>query len=167
MEKTEIKSPEQSLNRRELLKVLAAASGGLTAAAFLPARWLKPVIETGVLPAHAQATCCLEISYAYNADLVETNNMCFVEGLVNYQDCLGRMDTLDYVFHLEIEGFVIPNLIYDREGDGYAGTIEFHFSYPGVCVQTEDLPFQMWLVVDNCVSNIINGNDLLTPPNPD
>jgi len=58
------KSPElytendqvHDLNRRELLKVLAAAGGGLAAAAFLPGKWLKPVVEAGVLPAHAQAT---------------------------------------------------------------------------------------------------------------
>ncbi len=47
---------EQTLHRRDLLKVLAASGGALTAAALLPARWLKPAVDAGVLPAHAQST---------------------------------------------------------------------------------------------------------------
>ena len=56
-----LSSQEQNLSRRELLKVLAAGGGGLAAAAFLPGRWLKPVVEAGVLPAHAQATNTLKL----------------------------------------------------------------------------------------------------------
>lgn len=47
---------ETSLNRRELLKALAAGSGAMAACTILPAQWVKPVIEVGVLPAHAQAS---------------------------------------------------------------------------------------------------------------
>jgi len=46
----------QTLSRRELLKVLAAAGGAVGAAAFVPAKWSKPLVEAGVLPAHAQGT---------------------------------------------------------------------------------------------------------------
>jgi len=47
---------KQSITRRDLLKVLAAAGGGITAAAFLPAQWVKPIVNSGVLPVHAQAS---------------------------------------------------------------------------------------------------------------
>ncbi len=60
-------SQEHNLNRRELLKILAAAGGGLAAAVFLPGKWLKPVVEAGVLPAHAQATDTLRITQLYVA----------------------------------------------------------------------------------------------------
>jgi hypothetical protein len=51
------KTPEEAvLSRRELLKALAAAGGALGAAAFLPGKWTKPLVEAGVLPAHAQGT---------------------------------------------------------------------------------------------------------------
>ena len=48
--------PSQKMSRRQALKVLLATTGGLTAAAFLPAKWLKPIVSAGVLPAHARAS---------------------------------------------------------------------------------------------------------------
>ena len=46
----------QTLSRRELLKALAAGGGALAAAAFLPEKWSSPLVNAGVLPAHAQGT---------------------------------------------------------------------------------------------------------------
>jgi len=53
----------KKLNRREVLKTLAAGSGALAAAAFLPSKWSKPVIQAGVLPAHAQASCNITLEF--------------------------------------------------------------------------------------------------------
>ncbi len=47
---------QQKLSRREVLKTIIAGSGALAATAFLPSRWIKPVVEAGVLPAHAQSS---------------------------------------------------------------------------------------------------------------
>jgi hypothetical protein len=47
---------QQELSRREVLKALAAIGGAAAASALLPERWVKPVVEAGVLPAHAQST---------------------------------------------------------------------------------------------------------------
>ncbi len=58
MEKTQNASVDsQNINRREIIKVLAASGGALAAAAFLPGKWTRPAVGSGVLPAHAQATC--------------------------------------------------------------------------------------------------------------
>jgi hypothetical protein len=46
----------ESFSRRQLLKLLIAAGGGVTAAAFFPGKWTKPVVKMGVLPVHAQST---------------------------------------------------------------------------------------------------------------
>jgi len=59
------------LTRRQALKYILAASGGLTAAAFLPAKWLKPVVSAGVLPVHARASVapahdCVSYLIAFN-----------------------------------------------------------------------------------------------------
>lgn len=45
-----------NVSRRQLLKALLAAGGALTAASLLPGEWSRPVVEIGVLPAHAQIT---------------------------------------------------------------------------------------------------------------
>jgi hypothetical protein len=47
---------EEALSRRRLLKALAATGGAVAAANLLPGQWVKPVVEVGVLPAHAQVT---------------------------------------------------------------------------------------------------------------
>lgn len=48
---------QKSINRREMIKKGALAAGGaLGAAAFLDGKWVKPVVKSGVLPVHAQAT---------------------------------------------------------------------------------------------------------------
>ena len=46
---------EIPVGRRQLLKALAAAGGAVTLAG-LPGRWVRPVVETGLLPAHAQSS---------------------------------------------------------------------------------------------------------------
>jgi hypothetical protein len=47
---------QETLGRRQLLKALAATSGAVAASSMLPGKWARPVIEAGVLPAHAQVT---------------------------------------------------------------------------------------------------------------
>jgi hypothetical protein len=61
MEETrESKSSEEiqrvSEGRRKLLKVLAVSGGTIVAATLLPEEWVKPVIDWGVLPTHAQVS---------------------------------------------------------------------------------------------------------------
>jgi hypothetical protein len=46
----------ETFSRRRLLRALAATGGAVAGASLLPGEWVKPVIEAGVLPAHAQVT---------------------------------------------------------------------------------------------------------------
>ena len=46
---------EQEVSRRTLLKIIAAGCG-LVVASSLPREWVKPVIDAGLLPVHAQTT---------------------------------------------------------------------------------------------------------------
>ena len=48
--------PKKTLSRRQLLKTLAATGGAVSASSLLPGKWVKPVVEVGLLPAHAQVT---------------------------------------------------------------------------------------------------------------
>ncbi len=45
-----------NMSRRELLKKLGAASAILGARAIVPTAWVKPELETGNLPPHAQTS---------------------------------------------------------------------------------------------------------------
>jgi hypothetical protein len=47
---------EMQISRRRLLKALAAAGGAVAVSSMLPKNWEKPVVEGGVLPAHAQVS---------------------------------------------------------------------------------------------------------------
>ena len=42
--------------RRKLLKSIAAGSGAIVAGKSLPKSWTRPVVESVLLPAHAQAS---------------------------------------------------------------------------------------------------------------
>lgn len=53
---SEKEGQEWTVSRRRLLKVLAAAGGAVAASTLLPGKWARPVVEVGVLPAHAQIT---------------------------------------------------------------------------------------------------------------
>jgi hypothetical protein len=55
------------VSRRTLLKMVAAAGAGTSAALFLPGQWSKPVAEVGVLPAHAQVSAGLYTFVSANA----------------------------------------------------------------------------------------------------
>lgn len=56
----------QALSRRELLKVLAALGGAVTASSLLPEKWARPEIGAGALPAHAQASLITDASCDYD-----------------------------------------------------------------------------------------------------
>ena len=55
---------EPKPGRRRLLKALAGAGGVFATGALLPERWTRPVVESIIVPAHAQATGVLAQSYA-------------------------------------------------------------------------------------------------------
>lgn len=46
-------SAENKVGRRRFLKVITAGSAAIVASAFLPEKWMKPIVHSGVLPVHA------------------------------------------------------------------------------------------------------------------
>jgi secreted PhoX family phosphatase len=57
----------RQIGRRDLLKALAASGGAIAVTSIVPGKWAKPVIEAGLLPAHAQGspTPMLEITLTW------------------------------------------------------------------------------------------------------
>jgi len=63
--------PKKGWGRRELLKAMIAGSGAVAASTMLPDQWVKPVVEVGVLPAHAQASQAPLLEYGLNCSINE------------------------------------------------------------------------------------------------
>ena len=135
----EQKSPESSpINRRELLKALGAAGGALAAAAFLPGKWTKPVVDAGVMPAHAQASnlTIFSLSIQPRFGLAKPGGADW-EGTFSYSDPLGEVDMNSRLYStLQPCGTVLDNgetlLAADASllpgSDGFAGTIHMYIA---------------------------------------
>ena len=50
--------PNQNTNRTDRRKLLAIIGVGGVAAVAIPSRWSKPIIDSVILPAHAQTSMC-------------------------------------------------------------------------------------------------------------
>jgi hypothetical protein len=48
--------PQKPVSRRALLKTIFVGGAAVSSSAFLPKKWVKPVVESGVLPVHAQVS---------------------------------------------------------------------------------------------------------------
>lgn len=78
----------KEISRRQFVKIMTAVSGGLLGAAFLPEKWLKPVIQSGVLPVHARASN-VGPTYVLNLDSYTFLQMVHVTSPINayYLNC--------------------------------------------------------------------------------
>lgn len=113
---------ETSEGRRKLLKLLAAGTGAFAAATLLPMRWTKPLVEMGVLPAHAQMS-------GFSGDLQAVMNW-FYSGTVNGFE-LHMVDPQDGtdVFN----GGSSPTLTHSGDApDDFGGTESVGNTVPGV-----------------------------------
>jgi len=66
------KPTKKKLNRRDAIKLIGAAAGA-SALANLPAKWSKPFLTGGVLPAHAQTSC-----YALTIEVISGGYLFFI-----------------------------------------------------------------------------------------
>ena len=142
MEKQSDFPAETSLSRRRLLKALIAAGGATAAATMLPGKWSKPLVEVGVLPAHAQispdlGTGDLQATLTWNNGAPEP---CEVDAVdvdlhavepddtrVYWANSNGPTATLDYD---NVCGFG-PENIFVAPGQAAAGTYQVQVVYWG------------------------------------
>jgi hypothetical protein len=116
---------ENNLSRRDALKALVATGGALAAAAFVPGKWTKPVIEGGVVPAHAQSTLPpLTVTVVEACRDLQTTT-------ITYNDPAGLVTNDAHVV------IYVPNCgdaVYDgplsgvfASGDGFSGSMGLEF----------------------------------------
>lgn len=71
------KNQDNASGRRRILKVMAIG-GGAAATMLLPDRWIRPTVEAGELPAHAQGS----ISYSLVAGADQPSGaLCWIENI--------------------------------------------------------------------------------------
>ncbi len=126
-------------SRRKLLKSIAVGSGAVAAGSAIPKKWSKPLVDSVVLPAHAQTTGCPscsgpEQSEPYNSSL----DMELVDGNLGtgtLKLIFGDGDTMEVpvsngTFGLEDEGDCGAFLKLGGEllsqGLGFEGSFEFY-----------------------------------------
>lgn len=116
---------EDNLSRRRLLKILTVSGGAMAAAHLLPGEWVRPVIECGVLPAHAQGSARLTISNLA-VRITSLNDCSTGDGngngntaaiSLNYSDPMGGVNARASI-----------NLTLTFRGDGQSATISDDYS---------------------------------------
>jgi hypothetical protein len=134
-------SSKTPITRRNALKLLAATSGALLGSAMLPAKWLKPVVETGVLPVHAQASVALSIAGLEAAQeyRFDGTGHHFIVNFA-YTDTLGEVDgtwTLNASWTvtgtMACDGMALSALGATVSGGGSSGIINFDW-YNNTCI---------------------------------
>jgi hypothetical protein len=140
--------PRGGVSRRGLLKVLAAAGGTAAAAAALPDRWLKPMVQIGATPAHAQTSVARPAILGVDVLFVVTPSprpagsaqpLTMLRASIDYSDPLEEVDdtatlsaTLDPCGEILYTDKPLESLPgYGQIGD--AGSGSFSFDFPHLC----------------------------------
>lgn len=129
----------QKLTRRQALKALAAATG-VVALVNIPEKWEPPIIESGLLPAHAQgsptaSTLAISSLRRVSTGINDCNTLIGPGSSFNvsfdYQDVTGNVTTSEstILYSGTITGIpdVIPlsSSFVQVSGDNYSGTVTF------------------------------------------
>jgi hypothetical protein len=163
--------PRGGVSRRGLLKVIAAAGGTAAAAAVLPDRWLKPMIQIGATPAHAQTSVSrpvilgLTVGFAVLTPppAAGVKRLVMLRATFGYEDPLEELDdtatlsaTLDPCGAIVYQDKPLQDLSsYLREGDAGSGTIGFDF--PHLCTNGVIGELCVNLTVKGRTSDILCG----------
>ena len=128
---SENKKAEQQA-RRKLLKGIAAGSGAFVAGKSLPESWSRPVVDSVILPVHAQTSASnfsSTIALVFDDSAPGSNNM--LAGLVNDAIagetantstlCIESLDGKSFRFGYLLGSISNPNAIYRQDGGVVGG----------------------------------------------
>jgi hypothetical protein len=163
MSQSSTKSQSGTLTRRQALKVLAATTGAMVLSN-LPQTWKTPMVEVGMLPAHAQGAsgppptisqlktggCSygelpIALSFQYQDPLGQVNNNSMVHGTYNYSDGTSFS---------EMFGGPVNGSGGSMNGTSFAGLINFPFNSDN-CMNNSNVFVR--LTVGGRQSNVLNG----------
>jgi hypothetical protein len=111
-------------SRRKLLKSIAAGSGAVVVGKSLPESWSRPVVDSVILPAHAQTSQLVEVSFLESQDLPDdfwfatgTRDFIFdVTGIIPTSvgtitvNAIADLDTTNEFISIEIDGNTLGDI---------------------------------------------------------
>jgi hypothetical protein len=160
-------SPAPKITRREALKVLAAATGAVVLSN-LPQEWKTPIVEVGVLPAHAQGASGPAPQIFNMSGFWDTANMgtsvrgvtinpiCNVNAVFNYSDALGQVSNSTTVNGTYANQTFGPlTFIHCGSSTAYCGTGQVIFN-SSTCFTNQSSLLRMSLLVNGRYSNVAN-----------
>jgi len=154
---------KKPINRREMLKKGALATGAaITAAAFLDGKWLKPIVKTGILPVHAQASVCGV--YTFTPYFEIASGVAFNLG-VNVTP-IGPDGPISYEI-MAVAGFVLtPGVGSSGGATLIGGTADFAEAYEFAGAPGTEKVTIKWSY-DGCDYTQTYGDEILPPPPPE
>jgi len=105
-------SPSRDKARRNILKTLVAGGGALTAARVTPEQWVKPVVDTVVLPSHAATTDVAAVTPEAPPEVRANPLGDFTSGSVSFSNLLDPLSEqllTDDTISEELLEFFIPS----------------------------------------------------------
>jgi hypothetical protein len=120
-------------SRRKLLKSIAAGSGVVIAGKSLPESWSKPIVDSVMLPAHAETSPSANLTGSYTATLYVENNSGGVDG--------NLLDTLIPTAHAVDHMIMAPWHFCINVTDGHAEVQATNEHYEGIWTASSYLPF--------------------------
>ena len=153
---------ELEVNRRKLLKILVASGGAVVASTMIPGKWLKPVVDVGVLPAHAQ------LSTFFACTTIDITNNWNEPVYVDYRICQSGRSETDI-----IPGVGGPNTfrITVREGTSLEMGPQDHtgrlaFTTGGAAAGMTVVDYGVDLHLEDTLSPGATGTIVVTPESP-
>ncbi len=163
---------QKLVGRRDALKILTASAGAVLGTAALPGEWMKPVVETGVLPVHAQASVSIVLSPAfqlYGVSRSGENPLTHGVGIsFAYADTLGEFGNGWTLFY-QVNGFPLrsyvigsnPDVSESLGGDGANGTYVSPWMTDADCVGDGNTTTLRYYVINPAVTRGSNTVELV------
>ncbi len=160
-------SNESTVGRRELLKALAAGGAAITAAGFLPGKWAEPVVEAGVLPAHAQTSDLRIQNLRFFGPGLDSQDVDFWPDVYfDYTDGLCQVDEQTRLFVITNPGNELQIFSGEKIVDWVEQFKEAWFEVEGKCqgtigffLRVDETPVEIsvYIMVGDRTSNILPG----------
>jgi hypothetical protein len=131
-------------SRRKLLKSIAAGSGAIVAGKSLPESWTKPVVDSVILPVHAETSPPVGEATTYSESLTQNTTFNAAGGPLTFNfDVTGFTPTGPGTISVEVFGdfgnYAAENVTVQVDGTDIIVLFDVLISGPDCIIQTDSL----------------------------